>query len=202
MSLKPLVLIILLLLVVVIITPRSVRFEQPMLTIRFDDCYSSQLKAVEILKENGLTATFFCITDLVGTKDYMEWSDVIALDENGFTACQAAAALTLSGRRGRFPSEAGSSPPVLLERGGETRSSWHTPLLPATTPGGRGDRGTCCIRFGVPSGVSCFSDVGGKGHTGARKEVAAGSRASPWMGPGWRATGRAWRPTHGAILTA
>lgn len=59
-------------------------FEKPLLSFRFDDCYSSQLTAHKILKEHNLTATFYCITDRLDEEGYMKWSDAKHLYDHGF----------------------------------------------------------------------------------------------------------------------
>ena len=78
----------LILLVVIIVIAASYEgkesFEEPLLTFRFDDCYESQLKAYEVLKENDLTATFYCITNSLGKEDYMTWEQAEKLYAEGF----------------------------------------------------------------------------------------------------------------------
>ena len=75
--------IIIIFLILWIFFPKK-EFEQALLTFRFDDGYSSQLNASEILKKNNLTATFFCISDSVGENTYMDWDELKNLQENGF----------------------------------------------------------------------------------------------------------------------
>ena len=84
---KIIVMVILIILLLFFISTRQENvkeFEEPRLTFRFDDCYESQMEAYEILKQNNLTATFFCITDIIDDYDYMSWDQVVNLDKHGF----------------------------------------------------------------------------------------------------------------------
>jgi len=59
-------------------------FEHAMLSFRFDDCYESQLKAYNVLEENNMTATFYCITSMIGKQGYMNWDDLERIRSDGF----------------------------------------------------------------------------------------------------------------------
>ncbi|MFH0870268.1 MAG: polysaccharide deacetylase family protein [archaeon] len=59
-------------------------FGKAMLSFRFDDGYASQTKAYEILRERNMTAIFFCVADMVGTQDYMDWNQLVKMQADGF----------------------------------------------------------------------------------------------------------------------
>jgi hypothetical protein len=52
-------------------------------SLTFDDGNADQLAAQPILAEHGTHATFFIITDRVGTGSYMSWSQIQSLFDNG-----------------------------------------------------------------------------------------------------------------------
>lgn len=52
--------------------------------ITFDDGYKSQLDACEILDRYRMTATFFVNSSRVGTKGYLDWSDLHMIQAHGF----------------------------------------------------------------------------------------------------------------------
>ena len=85
---KNYILLIIAVILFIIILPftsiKSGSFEKAKLTIRFDDGYETQLKAVNTLRENGLTASFFVITDKLGETSYVQWIDVQRLQKQGF----------------------------------------------------------------------------------------------------------------------
>ena len=54
------------------------------IVLTFDDGFSSDFELVyPILKEMNITATFFIVSDFVGTKGYMTWENIKQLSDSG-----------------------------------------------------------------------------------------------------------------------
>lgn len=51
----------------------------------FDDCWSEDMKAADLLEKYGLRGTFYIIVDAVGKEGHLTWEQIKELDKRGHT---------------------------------------------------------------------------------------------------------------------